>query len=295
MPTISCDPAYSQLLDTNQELRNELQDEISINKSNEKKIQSLVKKLEQCYRTILFQDNNIIAHEKEIEKLKSEISNLRKQLRVLQQDKKFKDEVGSIQDGRIIELENKVGSLKARIWILIDKKISINALDMATANLIVNINRGLDRIENHIRGVGTPMQNPANVIDGIRGSLNTIRVTLQNITAERDQYQNLLYDSIQRVDNLRNQFTDSGNQNLRLQCLLDESRVQVERTVRERDNAQRKRDLAMLAYNNERQESRRWMFSYQDKDRCIQGLLRENLLNSYCISEILIVFSKIPD
>jgi archaellum component FlaC len=216
-----------------------------------------VKELEQCYRTISLQDNTIIAHEKEVEKLKSDISDLRKQLRVLQQDKKFKDKVGFIQDGQIIELENKVGSLKARIWILIDKKISINALDMATTNLIANINRGLDRIENHIRGVGMPMQNPANIIYGIRGSLNTIRVTLQNITAERDQYQNLLHDSIQRVDNLRNQFTDSGNQNLWLQRLLDESRVQIERTVRERDNAQGERDLAMLAYNNERQESRR--------------------------------------
>ncbi|CAB5381122.1 unnamed protein product [Rhizophagus irregularis] len=79
MPTLSCDPAYSQLLDTNQELRSELQDEIFNNKSNEKKIRSLVKELEQCYRTISLQDNTIIAHEKE--------------------DKKFKDEVGSIQDG----------------------------------------------------------------------------------------------------------------------------------------------------------------------------------------------------
>src|SRR4051794_11389372 len=269
------DSAYSQLLDTNQELRSELQDKIFINKSNEKKIRSLVKELEQCYRTISLQDNTIIAHEKEVEKLKSEISDLRKQLRVLQQDKKFKDEVGSIQDSRIIELKNKVRSLKAKIRILIDKKISINALDMATTNLIANINRGLDRIENYIRGVGTPMQNPANVLDGIRGSLNTIRVTLQNITAERDQYQNLLHDSIQRVDNFRNQFTDSGNQNLRLQRLLDESRVRVERTVRERDNAQGERDLAMLAYNNERQESCRWMFSYRDKDRRIQELLRK--------------------
>jgi septal ring factor EnvC (AmiA/AmiB activator) len=77
------DPAYSQLLDTNQELRSELRDEISINKSNEKKLRSLVKELEQCYRTISLQDNTIIAHEKEIEKLKSEISNLRKQLKVL--------------------------------------------------------------------------------------------------------------------------------------------------------------------------------------------------------------------
>ena len=87
---------------------------------------------------------------------------------------------------------------------------------MAITNLIANVNRGLERIENHIRGVSMPMQNPANVIDGIRGSLNTIRVTLQNITTERDQYQNLLHDSIQQVDNLRNQLNDSGNQNLRL-------------------------------------------------------------------------------
>src|ERR1044072_9715222 len=92
MPTLSCDPAYSQLLDTNQELRDELQDEISINKSNERKFRSLVKELEQCYRTISLQDNTIIAHEKEIEKFKSEISNLRKQLRILQQDKKFRSE-----------------------------------------------------------------------------------------------------------------------------------------------------------------------------------------------------------
>src|SRR5256884_2012849 len=229
MPTLSCDPAYLQLLDTNQELRSELQDEIFINKNNEKKIRFLVKELEQCYRTISLQDNTIIAHEKEIEELKSQISDLRKQLRILQQDKKFKEEIASIQDSRIIELESKVKHLKTKIQILIDKKISINALDMATTNLIANVNRGLEWIENHIRGIGMPMQNSANVIDGIRGSLNTIRVTLQNITAERDQYQNLLHDSIQRVDNLRNQLNNSENQNLRLQHLLDESRTQAER------------------------------------------------------------------
>ena len=72
------DPAYSQLLDTNQELRSELQDEIFINKSNEKKLHSLMKKLKQCYQTISLQNNTIIAHEKEIEKFKLKISDLRK-------------------------------------------------------------------------------------------------------------------------------------------------------------------------------------------------------------------------
>ena len=57
---------------------------------------------------------------------------------------------------------------------------------MTMTNLITNINRGLDWIKNHIKGVGMTMQNSANVIDDIRGSLNTIQVTLQNITTERD-------------------------------------------------------------------------------------------------------------
>ena len=43
----------------------------------------------------------------------------------------------------------------------------------------------------------------------------------------------------------------------------------------ERDTAQRKQNMAILAYNNERQESHRWMFSYQDKDKRVQRLLRE--------------------
>src|SRR3990170_2849564 len=188
------DPAYSQLLDTNQELRNELRDEISINKSYEKKIQSLVKELEQCYRTISLQDNTIIVHEKVIEKFKSEISDLRKQLRILQQDKKFKDEVGSIQDGRIVELENKVERLKVRIRILIDKKIPI--------------------------------------------------------------------------DNLRNQLNDSGNQNLRLQRLLDESRTQAERITQ----------MHTDALNNEMEARREYWQLAQNRQERIGELLRENFV-----------------
>src|ERR1043165_6550625 len=65
------------------------------------------------------------------------------------------------------------------------------------------------------------------------------------------------------------------NQNLRLQHLLDESQVQVERTMKERDNAQEERDLAILAYNNEKKESRRWHFSHRVKDRHVNELLRE--------------------
>jgi hypothetical protein len=94
---------------------------------------------------------------------------------------------------------------------------------MAMANLIVNINRGLNRIENHIRGAGTPMQNPTNVIDGIRGSLNTVWATLQNITIERDQYQNLLNETNEWERVLIQQLKDMRNENLHFQWLLDES------------------------------------------------------------------------
>ena len=92
------DPVYLQLLDTNQELRSELQDEISANNSNEKKIRSLAKELEQCYQIISLQDKTIIAHEDEIVELKSEISNLRKRFWKLQQNIALKDEAGVTQD-----------------------------------------------------------------------------------------------------------------------------------------------------------------------------------------------------
>ena len=87
---------------------------------------------------------------------------------------------------------------------------------MATTNLIANVNRGLDRIENHIRGVATPMQNPTNVINEIRGSLNTIWVTLQNAITERNQYQNILNETNERERVLIQQLRDMRNQNLRL-------------------------------------------------------------------------------
>ncbi|RGB23290.1 hypothetical protein C1646_774720 [Rhizophagus diaphanus] len=84
---------------------------------------------------------------------------------------------------------------------------------MTTAGLIGDINRGLNRIEGHIRGVGVSMQNPANVLDGIRGSLNTIWVTLQNIMAERDQYQNILNDTNDQERDLGNQLRDNALNN----------------------------------------------------------------------------------
>ena len=135
---------------------------------------------------------------------------------------------------------------------------------MATADLIVNVNRGLDQIENHIRGAGTPLTNPANIIDGIRGSLNTIRVTLQNITAERDQYQNLLNDENGRIEDLRNELRDTRNQFFRSERLLEESRAQMQRSEQTYKNT----------YWGLREN---WQLAQDRKER-IGGLLRENFI-----------------
>ena len=92
------DPAYVQLLNTTQELRSELQDKISNNKASEKKIRSLIKEVETCYRSLTHQDSTIIAHEEEIISLKAEISSLKKRLRQVEKDVKLKDEASTIQD-----------------------------------------------------------------------------------------------------------------------------------------------------------------------------------------------------
>src|SRR5438045_8971321 len=113
---------------------------------------------------------------------------------------------------------------------------------MATACLIRNINRGIDRIENQSIGTGTPIQNPANVIDGIRGSLNTVRVSLQNITAEHDQYQNLLNDINREVPNLRNQIQDLKNQHTNTYWSLRENWELAQNRQAEIVNTQRELD-----------------------------------------------------
>ena len=109
------DPAYLALLKSNQELRKELNAEVSINCQNEKKICTLIKELEQCSRSISFQDNTIIAHEKEIQELKFQVSDLQKRLRLALKDADKKE-------GYILNLEQWLSTLEEEVVIL-KKKI----------------------------------------------------------------------------------------------------------------------------------------------------------------------------
>ena len=115
--------SYIEILDTNKELRKELKEEISINKVSEKKIRSLIKEVETCYRSLTHQDSTIIAHEDEIISLKAEISSLKKHLRQVEQDVKYKSNTSIAQDIYITRLEDKVDQLKTRIRELVSKKI----------------------------------------------------------------------------------------------------------------------------------------------------------------------------
>jgi len=73
---------------------------------------------------------------------------------------------------------------------------------MANLDLFIQIDRGLNRIENHIQGAGTPLNNPINIINGIRGSLNAVRHNYQS--------------AYQDIDGVIAQRNDSNNQIVQL-------------------------------------------------------------------------------
>jgi hypothetical protein len=106
------DLAYIEILDTNKELRKELDDEITENNLKDKKLKALSRELETCYRTLSHQDSTILAYEDEIASLKSEIKYLKQCLHKALQDLRHKDNASTAQDIHILRLEDKVDQLK---------------------------------------------------------------------------------------------------------------------------------------------------------------------------------------
>src|SRR5215216_4400674 len=132
--------AYIEILDTNKELRKELEDEITENKLKDRKLKALTRELESYYMTLSKQDSTILAHEDEISSLKSEITSLKKHLYQVQQDLRHKGNASTAQDIHILRLENKVDQLKKRIREITNKKLSqINRSPMALPDLLRDI------------------------------------------------------------------------------------------------------------------------------------------------------------
>jgi len=63
----SLDPAFVQLAQSNIELREELNREVDINRTNEKKIRKLMQELEKCEGELIHQSITITDQENEID------------------------------------------------------------------------------------------------------------------------------------------------------------------------------------------------------------------------------------
>ncbi len=230
------DLAYIEILDTNKELRKELEDEIGENKLKDKKLISLSRELENCYRALSHQDSTILTHEDEIASLKSEIKSLKQRLHKALQDLRHKGDASTAQDINILRLEDKIDQLKKRIREITDKKLSqINNSPMALPDILRNIGTALDQVERYIDG--DTSFNPKNTLNGIRISITTIRGHMERHVQDAINLQGQLNTAYNLLNNANGQINHFINNmaNVRNECL-------------------RRTQLLTLAYNNETNE-----------------------------------------
>src|SRR6185369_16709845 len=242
------DPAYLALLKSNRELRKELNSEVSINQSNEKKICILIKELEQWNRTISFQDTTIIAHEKEIQELKSQVSDLQKRLRSALKDVDKKESYVLDLEQWLSTLEEEVVILKKKIREITSWKYnksaeikdSLNIVKMAQSNQIQppvpnEINTIFDtvldengHIDDYIRNYQTSAWNRRDILNKIitvNDSVNRLRdIAEWENTQAQVQYQ----QDANAINQLNNFVTQLQTQNqgdaqiiIQLQAQLD--------------------------------------------------------------------------
>jgi chromosome segregation ATPase len=264
---MSEEEAYIEILDTNKELRKELASEIVTNDISNKKLNSLSRELDTCYKIISRQDSTIIAHENEIESLKSEIISLKQCLRKGLQDIKQKEKQLLSREDQLQELENRVDCLKKRIKELVDKKITINISNMAhpirkifdnrliIANNIASIRRQLDNsgiqipqdITGHFNNIADSLneinqttaiiqnfcQNQVTQLDQQTRRAIVAKQNLANVIVERNNFQTTLHDYQDMVAELTKDLTKANNDILHRDRLLEEG-LQDEREVHRR-------------------------------------------------------------
>src|SRR6185312_4317301 len=96
-------------------LREELNREVDINRTNEKKIRKLMRELEKCEGELIRRSITITDQENEIDDLKIQISNIRKRLRSALKEIKTSETVIDRKNNQLVEYEEKITSLKKRI------------------------------------------------------------------------------------------------------------------------------------------------------------------------------------
>src|SRR5438128_6121737 len=203
-----------ELEQVNQALRDELSNEVLINKSNEKYIEDLERKYTRCENEIQSLNKELErlenASEEEKAELRSEISSLKKSLYQATKEVREIKSYNANLEQQLQECYEKMENLRYRFKVISSRRSSPSLYnseeedtDMANLDLFIQIDRGLNRIENHLRGAGTPLNNPINIINGIRGSLNAVRLNYQN--------------AYQDIDGVIAQRDDSNNQIVQLQ------------------------------------------------------------------------------
>ncbi|CAJ0832494.1 15098_t:CDS:2 [Entrophospora sp. SA101] len=258
---ISHEPVSNRELEleqVNQALRDELSNEVSINKSNEKYINELEHKYTQCEKEIQSLNKELEwldnALEEEKAELRSEIASLKRSL--YQAKKEIRDKVSytDIIEKQLQESEERVQNLRLRFKIISSRRSSpilYNSeedTDMAHIDPFINITRGLNRLENHFTG-GTPLINPVNIIQGMYGTLNTIRANYQRIDQDLDDVTNQRDARDAQIVQLQQDVNYFRQQNIALQN-------HVNQLTLERNNSQNDLALMTTAYYNEREERR---------------------------------------
>ncbi|CAJ0745746.1 15248_t:CDS:2, partial [Entrophospora sp. SA101] len=226
---ISHEPVSNRELEleqVNQALRDELSNEVSINKSNEKYINELEHKYTQCEKEIQSLNKELEwldnALEEEKAELRSEIVSLKRSL--YQAKKEIRDKVSytDIIEKQLQESEERVQNLRLRFKIISSRRSSpilYNSeedTDMAHIDPFINITRGLNRLENHFTG-GTPLINPVNIIQGMYGTLNTIWANYQRIDQDLDDVTNQRDARDAQIVQLQQDVNHFRQQNIALQ------------------------------------------------------------------------------
>ena len=228
---MAAEPAYLELLDSNQELRKRLVLEETINLSNQKKIRILTKDLEQCERYIKYLEKNLVSREDEIEELKIKLKSILREVKKYKDHLELKEEALHTQDSRIINLEDTVNRLRIQIYKLITTKISI---------------RGITEMDNPLLEILDRRQILSNIFYEIRRFLDgQVRInnlnntqTYANIVLPQDLDDIInsaagnLDEIIRQTYTLQSVGEDQGNQLEGLQVLLDESHER-EQTLRQ--------------------------------------------------------------
>ncbi len=275
-----------ELEQVNQALRDELSNEVSINKSNEKYINELERKYIRCEKEIQSLNKELErlenASEKEKAELRSEISSLKRSL--YQAKKEIRDKVSYTDniEKQLQESEEWVQNLRHRFKVISSRRSSPSLYnseeedtDMAHIDPFINITRGLNRLENHFTG-GTPLNNPANIIQGMYGTLNTIRANYQRIDQDLDDLTNQRDARDAQIVQLQQDVNYFRQQNNALQN-------HVNQLTLERNNSQNDLALMTTAYYNEREERRHWWRVAKQLEKGMQTCINALLLDKFAL------------